>query len=87
MILLAGVCGGVIGIFLQIKRRRDREANESLTQAITGSVEPRADPQQDSVPLATHKCPQCTHPYNLADYREDAEHIFCEACHAELPQR
>jgi hypothetical protein len=29
-------------------------------------------------------CPSCGHPFNLNDYREDAEEIFCSACNTQL---
>ena len=36
---------------------------------------------------ALPQCPECGIVYNLATYREDAEHIYCSACQAELPRK
>ena len=31
-------------------------------------------------------CPNCGDPYDPADYREDADHIYCSTCKAEVPR-
>lgn len=80
LIVLAAAFGGVIDIFRRMKRRQDTQANESLMESITQTVDPSAQQTPGLV------CPQCGHPYDLADYRKDAERILCSECHAELPR-
>ena len=77
-ILISVACAVVIDIFRRLKRRHDTQANETLTQSISNPVAPVEKDNPDLV------CPQCGRPYSLADYREDAEHIFCSDCEAEL---
>ena len=31
-------------------------------------------------------CPECAAPYSLADYRTDAQTIYCSTCRAQLPR-
>lgn len=81
LIVLAAAFGGMIDIFRRLKRRQDTQANESLTWSITNAVNPTGQNSPDLV------CPKCGRPYNLADYRKDAGHIFCSYCNAELPRR
>jgi hypothetical protein len=32
------------------------------------------------------RCPACREPFDLEEFREDAEHIYCSRCKGELPR-
>jgi hypothetical protein len=48
---------------------------------------PKIDfPQVDPPRPAVGFCPAYGQPYRLADYRADADRIYCSACRKELPK-
>lgn len=52
---------------------------------------PRAEPfdaakvVEQNAPVV-HRCASCGAPYDPADYSEEAAHIYCGSCKAELPR-
>lgn len=62
----------------------DKEITEqSYTQAVNEAGILEALPREPTETVL--QCPSCGAAYRLEDYRDDADHIYCSVCRAELP--
>ena len=84
-VIFSVAVAAVLGrFFYQRGMRRQQEADQEEKTPLRME---EAGHQDKTTPRTDEKrCLSCGTPYNLDDYRPDAEHIFCAGCQSELPR-
>lgn len=69
-----------------IERFLARFTASLIRQSVSQKIEERKEEKKNR-PIPDDgktRCPECGTPYDLNDYREDVEEIFCSTCKAKL---